>query len=157
MENTEKTNILIQQYRVYIESKDRFVERNFQTNKFFLVFITLLFMILCFINESLAYNMTSTIVFAGIGIGVSFLWWANTEAYEYLINVKYNKVINKIEELLPFQAYSLEKEGLNDIRQGKLKLHLSKISYSEVQKVMAIGSFFLFFIMVIIDILPVQK
>ncbi len=153
METGEKMTALIEQYKIYIESKDKFVERSFQTNRFFLIFVTLLFLILCLIETSIIYDMTSPLLFSGIGMGACFLWWANAEMYDFLIDVKFNRVICKIEEHLPLQIHAMEKAGFDEKKKSKIKLHLSKLTFPEVQKLISVGSFFVFFIVAVREVI----
>ena len=148
--NTEKA-LLLEQYRIYIESKEKFIDRSFQTNRFFIVFVTFMFIVLCVVREYLLYNMTSTFVFSAIGLGASFLWWSNAEVYDYIMKVKFTKVIDTLEKELPVQVHSIEKIGFEEVKKSKKKFYFSNISYSDIQRLMAFGTFVLFLALVILE------
>ena len=151
----EDTRELLQQYKFYLESKDKFTDRNFSTNKFYLIFNTLLFLGIFYIDKVLAYGITSTIILAGIGLGTSFLWWFNVDTYEVLISIKLGNVIKKMEASLPFQAHLLEKEELDILNREKGQFIISLMTYSRVLKVVIVAMFIVFMVIFISDLVSI--
>lgn len=103
----EKEHLLLETYRIYTESKEKFISRSFSTNKFYLVLnvVVLALVIMC---ATKCENSLFLVLFAGLGILVSLLWWFNQDSYDYLIKVKYRDVIEEMEKLLPFAPCTTE-------------------------------------------------
>ena len=136
----EYQEILARQYVAYIESKDRFVERSFRTNRFYLVLVLIL---IALVGVALEYQGQRvsylTIGLAFAGMAVSFLWMLNQDSYLYLIKVKLADVIEKFEAHLPFQPHIMEYEGIKE-RSKKMR-----VVFPEIQKCFAFICFLAFF------------
>ena len=96
----EYQEILVKQYKSYIESKDRFVDRTFLANRFHLV-LTCVIMVATAISLEFHGDKVSyiTVALSLCGSAVSLLWLLNQDSYLYLIKTKLADVIEK--ELLP--------------------------------------------------------
>ena len=136
----EYQKILAEQYVAYIDSKDRFVERTFLINRFYIV---LELIIAALLSVALEYQKNAvcpaTIVFSFAGMAVSFLWLLNQDSYLYLIKVKLADVLEKLEAHLPVQPHILEYEGIKE-RSKKMR-----VVFPEAQKLIAFVSFLAFF------------
>ena len=97
----EKEHLLLETYRIYMDSKERFISRSFSTNKFYLV-LNIVILALVIFCDTKCHNTLFLVIFSGLGMLVSLLWWFNQDSYDYLIKVKYRDVIEKMEEHLPF-------------------------------------------------------
>ncbi|OKZ72236.1 MAG: hypothetical protein BHV87_12680 [Clostridiales bacterium 36_14] len=150
MEN--ETNIILEQYRIYTESKDKFIERSFQTNRHYFLVVCVLCVILVLFKQffpSIAIIFTLFLSFAGMGITI--LWYINQDNYLYLIKIKYANVLEEIEKRLPIAPNQMEHNSLDD----KLKKHNAFIFlFSDIQKFMAIILFLFFLTYFLIDIIP---
>lgn len=136
----EYQEILVKQYTSYIESKDRFVERTFLTNRFYLLLTCVLVVATAAAIEFYGDNVSYiTIALSFCGLAVSFLWLLNQDSYLYLIKAKLADVIEKFESHLPFQPHILEFEGIKE--RGKKM----RVVFPEAQKMFAFVSFLLFF------------
>lgn len=132
-QNVQAQEILFQQYKLYTEQKDKFVDRSFQTNKFYQIFILALISIMFFTRDySFAFGMTSTLVFAATGLSVCYLWWINVDSYNFLIKIKLSKVIEELEKSLPVQPFTQEFISIKDLRKKK-----REFLFADMQKAIA--------------------
>ena len=143
----EYQEILVKQYRTYVESKDRFVERSFLVNRFCMV-LTFIFLVLTAISLDYFADKFSytTIALSFCGLVVSALWLLNQDSYLYLIKVKLADVIEKFETHLPMQPHVLEFEGIKE--RGKKM----RIVFPEVQKTFAFTAFALFLAVLVCNV-----
>ncbi len=126
--------IIFQQYKLYTEQKEKFVDRNFQANKFYLLLIISIIVIMLLTKDlTFAYGISSILIFSVIGMGICTFWWINVDSYNFLIKVKLSKVIEEIEKTLPIQPYTKEFLAIKDFRKNK-RMFL----FADIQKVLAI-------------------
>ena len=142
--------ILFQQYKLYTEQKERFVDRSFHTNKFYLlVILTLIFVMFLMKNFSFDYGLTSVLIFSAAGLAICILWWINMDSYNFLIKVKLSKVIEEIEKTLPTQPYTQEFIAIKDLRKNK-RMFL----FADMQKTLALAALLLFFVLFFNELVP---
>ncbi|MBR1681575.1 hypothetical protein IJ707_07285 [bacterium] len=142
-------DLIMAQYKLYSEAKEKFIDRTFTTNKFYMVFVVVL-MLLVFMSNGLAFGrLTAPALFSVIGIVCCSLWWLNMDSYNCLIKIKFAKVLEEIEKQLPVQPYTMEYKALKDYRTNK-----KGFVFSDIQKVFAVLSFLAFFIMLLIELIP---
>ena len=143
--------LIFQQYRLYSEQKESFISRSFLINRFYLC-ISIILLIVTQLTEKciFAYNIPLSVLISIIGMGATMLWWANMDAYNMLIKVKFSKVLEEIEKKLPVQPYGDEYKGIKEFRENK-KMFL----FSDMQKTFAVIIFIMFFIELINELIPV--
>lgn len=147
--NTEE--ILLQQYKIYTNQKENFVERSFFTNKFYLVLLLLLILTMYLTKDcSFIYGITSTLVFSAAGMIICTLWWINVDSYNFLIKVKLSKVIEEIEKRLPIQPYTREFEIITDLSKRK-----REFLFADIQKGLAVLAFLLFLFLFSYEVLNI--
>lgn len=139
MEKEEKF-LIIEQYRVYSEAKESFIGRNFQTNRFYLVLSLVLFLLL-YIFYALTPSVAPIVVGSIIGMAVCVMWWLNLDSYQFLIKIKYAKVLEEMEKFLPFSPYKREYEAFQESKKDK-----KAIVFSDFQKFLAIILFCIYLI-----------
>ena len=145
----DRDYIVFQEYKMYTEQKENFIDRNFRTNKFYIIVIIGLIFAMIYTNNILFLNkITATLVFAFFGIAISTLWWMNVDSYNTLIKVKYADVIEKIEEKLPVCPFTEEHKGIDDFRNKKIFM------FSDIQKLIAIVSALFFFAVFVSELTP---
>jgi len=145
----DRDYIVFQEYKMYTEQKENFIDRNFRTNKFYIIVIIGLIFAMIYTNNILFLNkITATLVFAFFGIAISALWWMNVDSYNTLIKVKYADVIEKIEEKLPVCPFTEEHKGIDDFRNKKIFM------FSDIQKLIAIVSALFFFAVFVSELTP---
>jgi len=133
MESKDEKYLILEQYRIYSDAKEKFIERQFSSNKFYLI-VNLVIFITAFVIGGLFPNPESIIVLVAlIGVAVSIMWWMNIDTYQVLIKIKYAKVLEYLETKLPEQPYHKE---YVDYEQAKKRKHL--IVFGDFQKVLAV-------------------
>lgn len=141
--------LIFQQYKLYAEQKEKFVDRSFHTNKFYLLTI-LAIIITMFLTKdcSFTYGLSSTLIFSAAGLAICVLWWMNVDAYNFLIKVKLSKVMEDLEKKLPVQPYTQEFEAITDLRKTK-----REFLFADIQKALATLSLLLFFVLLANEII----
>lgn len=135
--------IIFQQYKLYTEQKDTFVDRSFITNKFYLVLVLALILAMLMTKDiSFAYGLSSIFIFSAAGCAVCVLWWINVDSYNFLLKVKLSKVVEEIEKKLPVQPFTQEFIAIKDLRKNK-RMFL----FADMQKAFATSAFLLFFVL----------
>ena len=144
----DEKNLLFEQYKLYYEMKEKFVDRNFTTNKFYLSLIVAIYVVMFFTRDiSFDYNISANLVMALIGMAVSFFWWSNADSYNVMIKVKLKHVIDEMEKQLPFAPHLLEMQNYaNYKKQNKL------IIFSDIQKGIALAMAFIFFVLFLFEL-----
>lgn len=141
--------ILFQQYKLYTEQKEKFVDRSFNSNKFYLLLILALILTMYLTKDySFIYGLSSILVFSAIGITICFLWWINVDSYNLLIKIKLSKVIEEIEKKLPIQPYTQEFLAIKDFKKNK-----REFLFADIQKLLAIILLLLFSLLFIYEFL----
>ena len=125
--------ILLEQYRIYNEAKDRFIDRTFLVNRFYIVFSAVLFLSMIAIKSIFVDAYALLLGIELFGLAVCFSWVSNQDAYSSIIKLKYSTVIEGIENRLPASPNKDEYAKLQELRSHK-KIILLK----DVQKWFAI-------------------
>lgn len=142
--------IIFQQYKLYSEQKEEFINRSFTTNKFYLFLILALLVTMFKIHGTFVYGMTSAMIFSGAGMAICTLWWMNVDAYNFLIKIKFAKVLDEIEKQLPVQPYTKEFEAIKDYKKNK-----REFLFADIQKALAIFVFLMFFVLFVHEFLSI--
>ena len=140
----DRDELIFQEYKLYTEQKDNFIDRNFQTNKFYMIsFVAIIFAMIFTGNITFMSVLSATLVFSLIGVSVCALWWMNVDSYNILIKIKYRNVIEVLEEKLPVKPFTDEYKGIEEFRNKKVFM------FSDIQKIIAaVGALFFFAIFV---------
>ena len=145
----DRDELIFNEYKLYAEQKDNFIDRNFCTNKFYMILIVVLIFALIFTGNVVFLNrLSATLVFAFLGFAVSSLWWMNVDSYNTLIKIKYSNVLEKIEEKLPVKPFADEYKGIDEFRKNKVFM------FSDVQKLIAVVVALFFFAICVSEITP---
>ena len=146
----DKDYLIFQEYKMYTEQKENFIDRNFQTNKFYMISIIALIFALIYTNNVMFLNkFSATLIFAFFGIATSSLWWMNVDSYNTLIKIKYSDVIEKIEEKLPVHPFTDEYKGIEEFRNNKIFM------FSDIQKIIAVIAALFFFAVFVSELTPI--
>ena len=134
MEQQDERYLILEQYRIYSDSKEKFIERQFATNRFFLI-LNICILIAIFIIETIAVTSKeqSMIVMSLIGIATTLMWWMNIDSYQLLIKIKYSKVLEYLETKLPEQPYQKEFVEYKEFKKNK-----NLVVFGDFQKVLAL-------------------
>jgi len=109
-----ENEILMEQYKIYVEMADRVSARRSQTNKFYIALLTALLAILSTITEKNFFSEHQLQIYfllSFIGISLNYVWYKNLKSYRQLNRAKY-KIVQEIEQQLPFHCYEKEWELL---------------------------------------------
>lgn len=146
------TNMILEQYRIYTESKDKFIDRSFQTNRhYFLVICGLCIVLVLFKQFFPTIAIIFTLFLSFAGMGIAMLWYLNQDSYSFLIKIKYANVLEEIENRLPIAPNQMEHAILNE---NLKKRHAFVFLFNDIQKFMAVILFLLFLTYFLIDIIP---
>ena len=142
--------LIFQQYRLYSEQKESFIDRSFKINRFYLC-LSIILLILVYITNTaeFVYALPLSVVFAILGMSCAILWWMNMDSYNMLIKIKFSKVLEEIEKKLPVQPYGDEYQGIKEYRENK-KMFL----FSDIQKTVAVVVFLFFFVAFVEKLIP---
>jgi hypothetical protein len=150
MVNNDERYIALEQYKIYCEMKENFVNRSFSTNKFYIITIIFLFVITYMTRDVyFEFNISAIVINSLIGMGLSIFWWANVDAYDTIIKIKFKNVIDELEKHLPSQPHSLEKEGFIELRKAK-----KGYMFSDMQKMLALTVFIIFMVLFFTETVP---
>ena len=139
--------LILEQYRIYNEMKERFIDRSFMINRFFMIFAAIFMFALIFVKMILPAQYFLLLALEVFGIASCIMWISNQDAYASIIKIKYNSVIEKLEEDLPKAPNKDEYKELTDRRSNK-----RVILVKDIQKWFAILLMFVFLGNGLIDI-----
>lgn len=117
-DSMNEQEMLLEIYKICIESKEKFIERAFGTNKFYLI-ATLLILIVTSIALMRIKFLLLTICLSGMGIFICILWWLNEDSYSFLLTTKYRYVLDVLEQKLPFAPGIEEFKAIQERRKKK--------------------------------------
>ena len=145
----DRDELILREYKMYSEQKENFIDRNFNTNRFYMASIFVLIIALIYTGNVIFLNKISArLVFALMGTAVCTLWWMNVDSYNTLIKVKFANVLERIEEKLPVKPFTDEYKGIEDFRNNKVFM------FSDIQKLIAVTAALFFFAVFVSEITP---
>ncbi len=145
----DRDELIFREYKMYSEQKENFIDRNFNTNRFYMASIFVLLIALIYTGNVVFLNkISATLVFSLMGTAVCTLWWMNVDSYNTLIKVKYANVLERIEEKLPVKPFTDEYKGIDDFRNNKVFM------FSDIQKLIAVVAALFFFAVFVSEITP---
>ena len=145
----DRDELIFQEYKLYTEQKENFIDRNFNTNRFYMIsFVAIIFAMIFTGNVVFMSKITATLLFALIGIATCALWWMNVDSYNTLIKIKFANVIEKIEEKLPVKPFTDEFKGIEEFRENKVFV------FSDIQKIIAVCGALFFFAVYVSEVSP---
>ena len=146
----DRDELIFHEYKLYAEQKEKFIDRNFATNRFYMIsFVLIIFAMIFTGNVVFMERLSATLLFSLIGISICSLWWMNVDSYNILIKIKFANVLEKFEEKLPVKPYTEEFKGIEDFRNQKVFL------FSDIQKVIAIFGALFFFAIFVSELSPI--
>jgi hypothetical protein len=125
----KSTELLIEQYKLYVEMADRVSARRIDASKLYIALLTGLLAVIPFILEKNTPENIQRTVFLTmgfLGIAICFVWILNIRSYKQLNSLKF-KVIHEMEKQLPFPCYDREWEILKEEKDSRSYLRLSKV------------------------------
>ena len=142
--------MIFEEYKLYAEQKDNFIDRNFSTNRFYMIaFVVIIFAMIFTGNITFMNVITATLLFSAMGIAVCAFWWMNVDSYNTLIKIKYSNVLERIEEKVPVKLFTEEYKGIEEFKNKKIFM------FSDIQKIIAVFGALFFFAVFVSEITPV--
>ncbi len=146
--NTEE--LIIEQYNIYSQHKEKFIDRSFTTNKFYNVLVLVLFVLIFLMKDFVICKIFSaSAIFSLTGILVSILWFLNIDAYNFLIKIKISKALEEIEKQLPVQPYTMEFAAVRASKRRKQHFY-----FADIQKIFAVISLLIFLSLIFATLIP---
>lgn len=146
----DEIQIKLEQYKMYLQSKERFIDRSFGVNKFFLILnVVLLVLMIVFNDFTYSSNMTAGLVFSAVGAVSTLLYLGNIDAYSVLIKVKHKNVIDELEKQFPLQMHAMEKQGIDEWKE-----HTKSFFFSDLQKIMAYLFLLIYVVIFLKEVVP---
>lgn len=121
--------ILLEEYKLYVEMADRVSSRRAQTNKFYISILSGILALLSIILENVFLSdiqAAAILAISLLGIGLNILWHINIRSYRQLNTGKF-KVIHEMEQQLPFPCYDREWSLLGGGKDSKKYLQLTRV------------------------------
>lgn len=137
-----KENIIVEQYKTYIESADRNSDRRINTNNFYIVLNSMIITGLGMFID----NTTMSILLFVLGILFSIIWCINLINYKNISSCKYN-IINEIENMLPIRMFKYEWEKLDTGKNIK-----KYIPVTDLEKIIPIIFILIYIILISIKV-----
>mgnify|MGYP003571326361 CR=1 FL=1 len=145
----DRDELLLEEYKLYVQQKDNFIDRNFSTNRFYMIsFVAVIIAMIFTGNVVFISKISATLLFSAVGIAVCALWWMNVDSYGILIKIKFANVIEQIEEKLPFKPFTEERKGIEEFRNNKIFM------FSDIQKIISVLGALFFFVIFVSEITP---
>jgi hypothetical protein len=116
--------MLLEQYKLYVELADRNSTRRLETNQFYVTVISALLAAFAFILENAAFvelRLGLVITICVLSLLLCILWYANIRAFRLLSEQKY-KVIHEMEARLPYPCFKREWDFLTQGRGTRYAL-----------------------------------
>ena len=145
----DRDELIFREYKLYAEQKENFIDRNFKTNRFYMVsFVAIIFAMIFTGNVVFMNILSATLIFSLIGISVCALWWMNVDSYNTLIKIKFGNVLEVLEEKLPVKPFTEEYKGIEEFRNNKVFM------FSDIQKIIAVAGALFFFAVFVSEASP---
>ncbi len=132
MENKDEKYLILEQYRIYSEAKEKFIERQFSSNRFYLV-LNIIILVATYVLGTLTPQYPPVIILSIIGVSATLMWWMNIDSYQLLIKIKYAKVLEYLETKLPEQPYNKE-----FVEYVQMKKKNNLIVFGDFQKILTL-------------------
>mgnify|MGYP001398932319 CR=1 FL=1 len=126
--------ILLEQYKLYVQMADNISTRRGQTNTFYITVLSTIITIFAFFKKKDVSDPMLLIV-SLLGLLLCFIWRKNIQSYRQLNSGKF-KVITNMENYLPYKCYT---EEWNILDNGENKKKYKKLTAIEQQVPILLG------------------
>lgn len=129
MTTDSQQEILLEQYKLYVQLADNVSARRIDAGKFYITLLSALLAVIPFAVDQNTPPGIRRLVFLLIGfLGVVLcvIWIVNIRSYKQLNALKF-QVIQEMEQQLPFASYAREWEILDEERERFSYRRLSKV------------------------------
>jgi hypothetical protein len=150
--NTEKTEHILEQYKMYVESAEKVSDRRSNLNTFYLSLTTTVAGVIGYLKANEIDNSEYLVIGISISAILICIYWVNLlENYRKLNSGKF-KVIHEIEKELPLNLFKYEWEKLGKGNDPKLYKKLSN-----VEKVIPLIFGILFLFVIVFELINIFK
>jgi hypothetical protein len=125
-DSPEDRAALLEQYKLYVEMADRVSNRRIEINKFYISLLSGLLVLLSIVSIPAELQNGVLVAVSALSVGLCFLWIVNIRSYKELNALKF-KVIEEMEQRLPFRSYTREWELLKQGPDQKSYFRLTRI------------------------------
>src|SRR5262249_43950287 len=126
MRTINSPQLLMEQYKLYVEMADRVSSRRIDASKFFTSLLTGLLALLSVVSIPADFQKSIIAAVAILGIALCFVWIVNIRSYRELNSLKF-KVVHEMEKHLPFPCYAREWEILKQEANKRSYFRLTRI------------------------------
>lgn len=108
--NVDRTGIILEQYKLFVEMADRASQRRIQTNQYYAGLLSGLLFVVAFVMDKNSMQKeikVIEIILSIFGILLCIIWQLNILSYKKLNNAKFT-VIKEIEKKLPISCFGDE-------------------------------------------------
>lgn len=125
---SESCELLLEQYKTYVESAEHVSDRRLQMNSFYVTILAGLLALLSLTDKSGFTGIQNAILIAAAALGLitCLVWWVNIGSYKQLNSGKF-RVINAMEAKLPYPCFNEEWEILKQGEDRKKYLKLTTV------------------------------
>ncbi len=146
--DNKKSEHILEQYKIYVESAEKVSDRRSNLNTFYLSLTTTIAGLIGYLKTNTISNSECLIIGLSVSAILICIYWVNLlENYRKLNSGKF-KVIHEIEKELPLNLYDYEWEKLGKGNDPKLYKKLSN-----VEKIIPAIFGVLFFLVILIEVI----
>lgn len=139
--------LILGQYQAYSAAKEKYIDRHFQTNRFYMM-VSFGLLFVSYLLETFTPAFEPVLLVSGFGVVVSVLWWLNIDSYQFWIKIKYSKVLEYLETKLPEMPYNREFEEFQEAKRRK-----KAAVFTDFQKGLTIILFLSFFLTFVFNLI----
>lgn len=124
-----ENEIILEEYKLYVEMADRVSARRIETNKFYITLLTALLGFLTLVVDKKIFVEHNSFVFflmSFLGVALNIVWIINIASFRQLNSGKF-EVIHSIESKLPIKCFKDEWDILGKGEKAKKYLQLTRI------------------------------
>jgi uncharacterized membrane protein YedE/YeeE len=105
----DETNVILEQYKLFVDSSNRVSEQRSRTNNFFVSVNVALLAIFPVLFEKMdtREQMLFGITIGAVGIFMNVIWFLAIRAHKALNSAKF-KILHEMEDSLPYQPFQME-------------------------------------------------
>lgn len=113
--------LILGQYQAYSLAKEKYIDRHFQTNRFYMI-VNFILLLMAYLFISLTPSYVPILITSAFAMLVSAMWWLNIDSYQFWIKIKYSKVLEYLETKLPERPFNKEFSEFQEAKKQKKAL-----------------------------------
>jgi hypothetical protein len=128
-DDTKKMQLLLEQYKLYVQMADRNSDRRVDANKFFISLLTGLIAVLSVVTQLhgpvIAFN-AMLLAIGVFGMLLCYVWYITIRSYKQLNSGKFH-LIGDVEAQLPYRFYDEEWKRLGEGKDKKKYTPITRV------------------------------